>query len=128
MAIEFLDQYGNIDVARITPEQISELDEPRQRSLLVLIDAVDAKKTAGQRVAVARLRLHSAIADEAAKAQAHEDASMVIPFSVAKIEADLGRPLSKAEMAEARRAHGVRCRELLASRARQAATAAYIPQ
>jgi hypothetical protein len=128
MPVEWLDQFGNISVEKITPEIISELDEPRQRSLLSLIDAADAKKTAGERMATARKRLDDAIADEAAKAQVHQDASAIIPFSVAKIEAELGRQLNAGEMREARRIHGVRCREILASRERQASITSYVPQ
>ena len=128
MSIEWLDQYGNISVDKIDPAALDALDAPRSVALLSLIDASAAKTIAGERVAATRKRMLDAVANEAIALQAHEDASMVIPFTTAKIEAQLGRPLSAGEMQEARRAHGVRCREVLASRERLAASAAYVPQ
>lgn len=127
-SLEWLDQFGNIKVDTISEADIATLDEPRQKSLLALVNAADVKSTAGTRMARARKRLQDAIGDEAVKAQAFKDSNAVIPFSVSKIEADLGRHLNAAEMAEARRQHGTACRELIADRERKAASASYVPQ
>ena len=116
---------GNLDFASVTPEIIAELDEPSQKALLALMQAVDVKNSAVNRRAAANRRFNSAVDDEDRKRVLHEDASSPIPFSVAALEQSLGRALNQSEMAAAREQHAIRVRGLLERRAREAAIEAY---
>jgi hypothetical protein len=116
-----------LDFSGVTPEIIQALDEPRQLALLALMEASRANDAAVERKNLAVKCVFDAIADEEVKRQIHEDASSPIPFSVAKLEEALGRPLSAGELAAAREQHAIRVRGLLEQRAHAAAVAAYVP-
>jgi hypothetical protein len=127
-SIEIFDQFGNIDVSRIDAETIEGMDETRRDALLILIQAVNVKAEAGDRVAAARRRLHTAMSDEETKKQIADDAAQPIQFSVAALEQSLGRPLNASEMQAAREQWSLRCRQILEQQARRQAAAAYVPQ
>jgi hypothetical protein len=123
--IELRNSSGQLDFALVTPEIIAALDEPRAQALMALMQASDITAAAVERRNAAVGRVGNAIANEEIKMQAHADASSPIPFTTAKIEEALGRPLNASEMQEARANHTVRVRGLLEQQARQAAVAAF---
>lgn len=123
--IEFRNSSGALDFARITPEIISALDEPRQQSLLALMKAAETKDAAVARKNAATKRVYDAIADEEVKRVAHEDASSPIPFVAPKIENFGTKAQFDAAMHEARTNHALRVRALREADARKAAIDAY---
>lgn len=128
MALELRNTTTNaLDFSRVTDVVISALDPTSQKALLDLMKSAERKDAAVVRRAVATRRVHEAIDNEERLRIIHEDASSEIPFQpiVAKLEAELNRPLTASEMQAAREQHATRVRGLREAEARKAAIAAY---
>lgn len=125
MALELHDSTGALNFESVTDEVIGALDPTSQRALLGLMDAAERKEVAVVRRNAATKRLLDAIASELVTQQVHLDASSPIPFSISKIEADLGRTLTASELQQARADHALRVRGHLEDEARARARAAY---
>jgi hypothetical protein len=121
--VELRDANGSLTFENITPDVISTMDEPIKEALLALMKAVEVKDAAIARRAAATRRLGLAITDEETTRLVHEDAES--GFSVAQLEHDLGRPLYRYEMAEARQKHFDRVRAAKAREAHQLAINAF---
>jgi len=125
MALALRNQYGQIDLAAISPDAVAELSDTAQEKLALLITANDARVAAQERYNRAVIGVREAQEEQAAALEAHRTASDPFPFKAPSIENYATKVAYDAAMVEARQQHDTRVRAYREAEERKRTIAAY---